>query len=120
MCEKEDGGEGDGTEERLRGTACDREEPTREVATPTEKPAEQPTSAPNKSLPTAEQSTPDPDHRVDTTAEQSTPDPDHRVDITAEQTNEEPQAQIALLPPPTYPLRTYTRHRFFSLWTQMG
>ena len=66
-------------EERVRGMACDREQPTREVATPAEKPAEQPTSAPNKSL--------------DTTAEQSTPDPDHSVDITAEQTNEEPQAQ---------------------------
>ena len=75
-------------EERLRGTACDREQPTREVATPTEKPAEQPTSAPNKSL--------------DTTAEQSTPDPDHRVDITAEQTNEEPQAQ-RLSPPLSTP-----------------
>ena len=111
------------------------EQPTREVATPTEKPAEQPTSAPDKSLnTTAEQSTPDPDHRVDITAEQSTPDPDHSVDITAEQTNEESQAQ-GISPPlntspvshperppdnPPHPLRTYTRHRLYSLWTEMG
>ena len=54
-------------EERLRGMACDREQPTREVANPAEKPAEQPTSAPDKSL--------------DTTAEQSSPDPGHSVDI---------------------------------------
>ncbi|KAM9415602.1 uncharacterized protein ACWYII_024383 [Salvelinus alpinus] len=75
-------------EERLRGMACDREQPTREVAIPTETPAEQPTSAPDKSL--------------DTTAEQSTPDPDHRVDITAEQTKEKPQAQ-QLSPPLSTP-----------------
>ena len=66
-------------EERLRGMACDREQPTSDVATPAEKPAEQPTSAPNQSL--------------DTTVEQSTPDPDQGLDITAGQTNEEPQAQ---------------------------
>uniref|UniRef100_A0A8C8HTG8 PH domain-containing protein n=1 Tax=Oncorhynchus tshawytscha TaxID=74940 RepID=A0A8C8HTG8_ONCTS len=54
--------------------ACDREQPTREVATPAEKPAEQPTSAPDKSLDTtAEQSTPDPDHSVNTTEEQIPP-----------------------------------------------
>jgi hypothetical protein len=35
--------------ERLRGMACDREQPTKEVASPTKNPAEQPTSAPNKS-----------------------------------------------------------------------
>jgi hypothetical protein len=82
-------------EERVRGMACDREPPTRGLATPTEKPAAHPTSAPDKSLDTtAEQSTPDPDHSVDATAEQSTPDPDHSVDATAEQSTPDPDHSV--------------------------
>ena len=51
-------------EENLRTMTCDREQLIRELATPVY-----------------------PKHSLHTTAEQSTPDPDRRVNITAEQTN---------------------------------